>query len=492
MTIGRLPGVAARHRLLENRQILRDLEANAAGYLTAGNVEMALLMARSGSDWAWFNHTGMYASPVLERVVATCGRVALQDTVPRARAHGPGDHVLHVLTQAYPTGGHTRLAWRWMHRDSVHQHSVALVGQGDHRVPERLEEAVTGTLHHIGNDASTVRRIRELAAIVADHDLVVLHIHPHDVVSVAACAGLTTRPPTLFVNHADHVFWLGLSGADAVVNLRPSGRKLSASRRGVSERRNLSLPLPLEAPPQGRGAEARARLGIAEHGVVFLTVAQPYKYADQGRVGFVELARRALQLLPDGHLVAVGPSTEDNSWAELAAAVPGRVHLLGTRTDLPAITDAADIYLDSFPCTSVTSVLEAAAIGIPVLCFGEPDMDHPLRFDDFALRPRYAATPTAWINAVEEWCEDATLRRSEGARMQSETLQGHIGPEWENSLDVVYRSVRLGAATGPAAASGAVAPFDVMTLELHERGGLTREADSLLRVHGMISVDAPE
>jgi len=242
----------------------------------------------------------------------------------------------------------------------------------------------------------------------------------------------------------------------------------------------------LDAPGDN---DLRRRLNIPDSAVVLLTVAQSYKYATETSPSFAQLAGQALASLPDAHLIAVGSSPETDQWTGLEAAFPERVHLLGTVLDLNPVIASGDIYLDSFPFASITSVLEATMAGIPALCF-QDGTHSPLQFDDYTLHPRLASTADAWVSAIEEWCDDAEARRAAGARMQLETLQGHFGPSWDNQLEALYRDVRTGTATCPTETNGIVQPYDVDTFRLHSRGGLTRDARALLQVHGFVGSDA--
>ena len=56
---------------------------------------------------------------------------------------------------------------------------------------------------------------------------------------------------------------------------------------------------------------------------------------------------------------------------------------LGTRHEIGSIYAAADIYLDSYPFSSLTSMLEAGQRGLPLLSLGsaDPQLD-VLGFDD--------------------------------------------------------------------------------------------------------------
>ena len=72
--------------------------------------------------------------------------------------------------------------------------------------------------------------------------MIILHIHCEDVIPVLAFADESGLPPVLFLNHADHLFWLGTSVADLVLNLRDAATDITISRRGVEADRNFLLP----------------------------------------------------------------------------------------------------------------------------------------------------------------------------------------------------------------------------------------------------------
>jgi hypothetical protein len=472
------------HRLLDNRRILRAIEDEAMDLLEAGNVEMALRVVSSGSEWSWLNHPGVYASPTFEKVAIQCGRIVLEDLTWGTGSDHTKTQVLHVLTQAYEIGGHTRFAWHWMRRDASSVHSAVLTSQGDLPVPEELVAAASGGLYRLA-PGTNISRCRDLASIVGKHDLVVLHLHPHDAVAVAACGGLVARPRTLYVNHADHVFWLGVGVTDGLIHIRPSGLSISRGRRGIDESRCFGLPIPLEERSTGEGRAFRAARGIDMSDTVMLTIAQPYKYANGRGVSFPELARDVLRKVPRSHLVAVGPDPSSTGWTEIGDEFGQRVHLLGVTKALDPVIDAADIYLDSFPCASLTSALEAALAGVPVLCFSERAFS-PLQFDDLTLTPAVARSPQAWTERVLQWSEDREARRAEGARMRAEVMDGHVGEAWVRRLADVYAALQPGVASCPVAVHGDVQQYDCETFAVHAEGDLTGEADWILPNHGLV------
>jgi len=121
-------------------------------------------------------------------------------------------------------------------------------------------------------------------------------------------------------------------------------------------------------PDESRRAELRARLGIASTDVVFCSVARFDPQKDHRNL--IEAFFRAFPHNPDVCLVMCGSRvTADN--AELMSFFPpgadlSRVHLLGSRDDVPWLLAASDYFVlsslsEAFPCVLV----EAMAAGLP-------------------------------------------------------------------------------------------------------------------------------
>ena len=64
--------------------------------------------------------------------------------------------------------------------------------------------------------------------------------------------------------------------------------------------------------------------------------------------------------------MAVGPGGRVD-WSAAEREVPGQIVLVAETTETATYLDAADIYLDSFPFVSITSLLEAGQRGLPVV-----------------------------------------------------------------------------------------------------------------------------
>jgi hypothetical protein len=377
-------------------------------------------------------------------------------------------------------GGHTRLAWRWIEGDDGRVHSVAVTRQAYEPMPDSLLEAVRargGRIERIDRAApGIIRRAAALQALAAQADLVVLHTHPFDVVPSIALAGLDrsgARPPTILLNHADHLFWIGLSSSDLVLHLRSSGARLSFARRGLSPDRSGILPVPLSRAPQPvRREDARRALGYSSGEVLAVSIASGYKFGSTEGGSMLPLLEQAMERCPDLRVLAVGPG-DRAEWQAAAKRVAGRIVSFGNRDDLAAIYGSADIYLDSYPFSSLTSMLEAGQQRIPLLAYSDagPDAD-VLGFDDpategLAVRAR---SPAEYVSALEQLVDDPAARLERGRQIAGAIATSHEGQGWRDHLERAYaRASAVHVSPRDLAEIPSVDPVPGTTSELDRR-----------------------
>lgn len=472
-----LPGRRA-DALDANESVLQRLEQAVEDANEAGAVELALATAAAAGEVAWFHHPGRFASPRIERALELLGR-RLAPGRPRPNVRRPAERVLHVLTEAYDIGGHTRLAWRWMAVDSLRHHEVVLTAHRGGPPPPGLV-AAAAAVHDLDAAAgpSPLSKAQALRELAARADIVVCHTHPFDAVAPAALAA--GRPPVAFVNHAGHVFWLGLAIADTLVCLRESTARLAVERRGIDPARISLLPIPLDdvAAPCDR-AEAKRRLGLDPSSVVLLTVASSYKLAGVDGEGFCDLVVPALMGLPNAVLVVVGPDAH-GPWARASVATGGRLRAVGRQSDLRLFYAAADIYCDSYPLCSTTAFLEAALTGVPVLSYQPHGTEAgPLAADALGLDEGLvvARSRAGYRAALADLVLDETRRSILGERARQEALAVHCGDAWVARLETLYETAHRLWSTSPASSRALAAAersdgwLDRTVQALHQLGG---------------------
>lgn len=354
-------------------EVLRRDESVVEALVAVGAFSHATLHAGIAAHHASFAHAGVFASPAIEHALGRAAlRVQSSASVERPAPRPDPRRVLHVATEIhFPEGGHGRLLERWIRSDATREHSLVMTPPG-HDVPSVLGTAVAasgGTIHALAPGTSSfVERARHLRTLAAGADVVVLHTHPADALPLLALSW-PGRPPTITCNHAPHVFWLGRSISDVVTCGRELAKTICTQRRGIPPEACLLLPLPVdqqrEAVTRGRAA-IRRELEVAPRELLLLTIASEYKLRAAGGRDLVETIASVAGRRKRVAWRIVGPAAQGR-WAELAKQTAGRVRALGVRADLANLYAAADVFVDSYPFTSRTAMVDAAAARLPLV-----------------------------------------------------------------------------------------------------------------------------
>jgi hypothetical protein len=362
----------------------RTMEANHRTFLrlvaAAQSCSRAERKAQHCAHAALFavnNPCGVFYSHALETMLQ-----ALALTIPAAPVRTPSENrFLHVVTRCYASGGHTRVLERWISASPATQrHDVVLISQGRRPVPPYLEEVVqqkSGGILHLA-PRLPLEKAAELRALAGDYSAIILHVHPYDIVPMLALSHTKFARPIVLFNHADHLFWLGTSLADLVVNFRSSTLEIGRKARGITH--DAVLPLPMKPVPEKLRPDRetlssiKASLGFPATCKVMVTIASAYKYEPSGGVDFLATIEEILRLEPEAVLLAIGPSARDAQWRRAMKKSNGRIRALGIipNSELDRYLSIADVALESFPFNSPTALMELARYRIPCLTLATP------------------------------------------------------------------------------------------------------------------------
>lgn len=421
-------------RMLESRRVLGILR----GCLRRArrDAERSLRLVEISAQVAWVCHAGTFVLPDAETVLREHAGLSDPLATVAADARRVEHRTLHVVTEAYAIGGHTRLVKRWIDLIDDETHAVVLVRQRHGFDPAWIipQGRDVPCIDLEGERVGPRARVARLIAMFQAARRVILHIHPDDACAVAA-AYRSPRADIHFLNHADHVAWLGAGLPAVLLNLRHRGTRLAESRRGIAAAACGVVPVPITPPAAIDRDEARERLGIGAHERVILTIASGYKYNAVGGRSLLEPLDRVLRRR-DTRLVAVGPEPGHPVFAALAERHPGRVLCMGTVQVSAAHRAAADVYLDSYPFASITSMLESAALGTPVVAY-QPDRDElEILYSECPWFPpdAYAAgDPGRLVEMLDERLDDEALRRDLSARNQA-GMAMHFPEAWRTAI----------------------------------------------------------
>lgn len=467
--------------LEDNYRTLDQLTANARERLMARDLEAAAVTTQMAGRFAWLDHPGVFSSPGLESVLTSL-REQIPDSTGDAPKPAPGGRrkILHVATQLYGTGGHTQTVARWIGQDAASEHSIALTRQGSAAIPDKIYSAIGSSERLFRLDlqrGGLVERARLLRQQVSAFDFVVVHAHPYDVVPAVAL-GSASSPPCIYVNHADHVFWLGTSAAHVVMNLRESGRALCVARRGIDETRCVVVDRPLDSGTaeisDGSRLARREAMGIGPQDVLIVSAAAGSKYERVGDIGLIELVKALLKTEPNVVFCVAGPVPE-GQWAEAAVATDNRIRAIGPLPTIAPLLEAADIYVDSFPFSSLTSLLEAGGRGLPLVTYrGHSDecavlgADSP-GLDDVILAP---TNPNEFHSVMRALVSSRDKRSRDGDAARQAVLAGHDAHRWAASMEDLYTKAALSAGrVSTTDAKFSSGPLDVLVEMIQRRTG---------------------
>lgn len=434
----------------ENFTVFLSLLDQARDFAQRGKYDAAAVYSEIAAYHAQFKHCGLFASLELEDILLTIGRQIKQTSSDRNQKSSlckTPKKILHVSTNiSSPFGGIPRFLRRWMQQDTEREHSLVLTKQAPDEVPKILRELVSNSQGKIyllnktiGGYVSRAKKLREIAATA---DIVVLHIWEHDVIPIIAFADKEQSPPVIYINHGDHCFWLGSSVSDIVANLRESGMRFSQKRRGIEAERNMLLPTILE-PAQRllSRTEAKRQLGIDENSIILLSIARAPKYRKADGISFADAHVSLLKQYKRAILIVIGPGGSED-WSTAIEQTQGRIIALGHTEDTAIYYQAADIYVDSYPFVSITSLLEAGSYSVPLVSRYPYSSD---ACEIFGADMPGLTGNLIRVHDLEEYTtvlsrliEDEELRLSLGEKTKESIVDLHMGRNWQRSLEEIY------------------------------------------------------
>ncbi|BAY66037.1 group 1 glycosyl transferase [Calothrix brevissima NIES-22] len=483
----------------ENFNVFQNIVAQARDFAENGKYNEAVIYGQSAALYAFLRHGGIFVSPELEQIFVTVGKKTLSSSFPIQKntlSSGTIKNVLHVATSVASIGGHSRMILRWIQQDKGRSHSLVLTQQSFLNVPKVFREVIHNSNSNIyalnetpGNVISWAKKLRKIAASA---DVVILHIMPADIIPLIAFADKQNCPPIILVNHADHGLWVGVSISDIVANLRWSGLHLSQERRGIERQRNVLLPIILN--PIHRilsRSEAKQQLGLTEDSIVILSIARAPKYRKVDKISYADLHVPLLERYKQAILIVIGPDKSED-WTIAIEQTQGRIKVFGEREDTAIFYQAADIYVDTFPIISITSLLEAGSYGVPLVsrypfsdACGILGSDAP-GLDKHLIRVR---DREEYTKVLSDLIENEELRLLIGEQTKKQIVETHTGSNWQCFLEDVYdraaTTPRLTLSTEPIIDQILISEPDVFLPKLfsYASGQEKTNVDDLIKVN---------
>jgi hypothetical protein len=327
--------------------------------IAAADAESAFALGTWLATLLWKNHGPVYRLDQLE--------IALLSKVPEPPSEQPPDPAapgieVHLATDVYRSGGHSPLMANLIrHADRPVQ--VVLSRMVDIQTAAQVLGVAPECLHSSAQAGGAIDRVHDLTRHMLKGARVVASLHPNDLIGAVALRMAKRMRPELrigFVNHADHVFSVGVGAADTVLEISSYGWGLRGPRGSESTSSFMGIPIPARQqavrtpPPDGQP--------------MFLSGGAAYKFRPLPGLSLPPVLSALLVQHPDARLTVLGPKARDWWWWPLRALHRRRVDI---RSALPKesyqkLLNSCTVYIDSHPILGGTALPEALMAGCEV------------------------------------------------------------------------------------------------------------------------------
>lgn len=400
------------------------------------NIDDSIVYLEAAARYATEAHFGEFYNPKIEEILASISdKYFLNDKYIQKNSKEKYQ-VLHIATRIYETGGHTRLMLNWIDNDEKYSNDVLITDMEENKIPLELLNQYERqfNIFNLGH-LQGIEKVKAIREFSKKYDYIVLHIHPNDVYTVIALHNCPL--PILFLNHADHRFWLGRNTANLFLEIRQVGANTSNIKRNIPKSHQMLFPIPLKRKISLTKKEARRELNIHEDEIVILSIASAYKYDPISDNGLADSIIYLSNKYEKVRFIFIGPHLNKEFWMRIVNNTKGKVDILGELTVVDQYYIAADIYLDSYPFVSLTSLLDAGKYGLPLISIKKNMTTADI--DDLALDDDFTVNSLIELNAkLEYWiCNTETLHK-EKFKYQASIEKYHLLNESSEILERSY------------------------------------------------------
>jgi tetratricopeptide (TPR) repeat protein len=335
-------------KIQKNKQFLDFLEKIIK---VEADISEKILLCRFYFVFATYNHSGIFSSNKIENELLSIGEQYRFDLTESFEPNS----FLHVLTEGYDTGGHTRILDRWINfGDQSEKHSVISMGQ-NLPLPDWLLNSVKekkGEVIILEEKLNDLEKSLELRRVAAGYEYIILNVHMYETIHIMAFAPDNFKRPVLFFNHANHCFWSGVSVSDAVLSLNNEHLELSKTRRGSENNYIIVSPIEIYAKDN---LLSKHQLKLPPDKKILVTLGESGRFKPIEKYDFIGTMIKILDKCPDSHLIVIGPDFAEEFWQDAWKKSGGRIQAIGRINDksrLASYLNVADLYVMPFPYIS--------------------------------------------------------------------------------------------------------------------------------------------
>ncbi|MGB6484632.1 MAG: hypothetical protein WBE86_14190 [Candidatus Acidiferrales bacterium] len=396
--------------------------AYLAAFLERGNMEMFLkrlaeLSAKLRSEPLWGRALFV---PELDELVRRASLIITPKPNPSANSK----LLVHIATEVYPWGGHTRVIEDIAASLPEYRHALIITRMHEAHpdlacLKPRFDE-LNLKVHLLGASswAEKARQLSSLVTVLAP-DAILLFGFPDDSVAYTSVAG-HSAPRVLFLHHADHHPCLGALRVDYThVDLTPACHKICASHPCLhASMLNLTVK------------DTGTVQLVQRHPIIGVTCGSPQKYAGSSEFSYAQLLAALFsagvhQILHIGDM----PEEQKNQIRAGIAASGQEAHRVIFLPNTPSLAaklveTSPDFYLTSHPTGSGKATVEALSVGLPIL-YVRPASTPSLLNSDMTFT---TSVPVSTLEQVPAAVHRLETEKAELAKRSRAVYEKHYSP----------------------------------------------------------------
>lgn len=336
--------------------------------------DRALAFTHVAATYAWKLHLGIWCDSELEDLLSLIGRqISRQKTSEKPSylgLKGAEPKIGYIVSELSNIGGHSKACKQWINALSgVYEQYLYITNAVNFRL--KIDEPQMQGCHvrviNYGGNRSILIGIEQLIRFLERDSpkVLVLFIHPNDVVAIAALNGLKKKPYILFFNHADYQFWLGKNIVDLLVEWRSESFKYSKKYRHIEKA--TFIPLFEDRKFIAKSKDfLKKKFGIPPSATVSITIGAPPKVKGDPHLDYFKAVEEILRINPNHfHISVATPKIK----SEICSDVRDRFILLEATPHVEELYSLADFLIETFPEIGGTVRVEAIVHKLPLVAF---------------------------------------------------------------------------------------------------------------------------
>lgn len=339
---------------------------------------------------------------------------------------------MHVLTRGFNAGGHTRVVERWIKNAPYYQkHSVVILSPLKNIKLPILQNNIlekNGEFILFNENLNIFEKSSKLRTLGMHYEIIILHTHMNDSIPIVAFGTKEFKRPVLFYNHGAHLFWIGKSICDCLLELIEKDQT-SILRRNIKNRFILGIPsekINFQQLTIIEKNNLRKKLNLPLDKKIIVTAGGENKYAKIGKEHLLPIIHKILN--KKTILIVIGIEKNSQIWTRKNIFPMGVIDFSEGFLDYLKI---ADLYLDSYPMSGGTALIDAINCGVPALSLKSTI----LQLDYFMKTSGFCLNKKDFISKAKRILNDYTYAQ-QILKEEQNSLSKHQSPDiWNEKIN---------------------------------------------------------